>query len=114
MGGAARNLWLVGSTAGATPAGVALFSAFLALVALKFVVNHALAVPSMAVNRSMKEGKHMTRTKVMFAAVLDTIHRLGVSGLASCLLAKGSMPSNNAFRPTTQVPYIRTAAELRR
>lgn len=90
----------MGSTAGATPAGAALLSAFLALVALQFVVNHTLAVPSAAVNFA-KKGKHMKRAKVMFASVLDTIHGLGVSGLASCLLAKGSLSLNKALKPTS-------------
>lgn len=79
----------MGSSAGATPAGAALLSVLFALVALKFVVNHTLAVPSAAV-RFAKKGKYMKRVKVMFASVLDTIHGLGVSSLASCLLTKGA------------------------
>ena len=66
-----------------------MLSALLALVAVKFFINHTLAVPSTAAT-SVKEGKRMKRVKVMFASVLDTIHGLGVSGLASCLLAKGA------------------------
>lgn len=91
----------MGSTVGATPAGAALLSAFLALVALKFVINHTLAVPSTAVE-SVKEGGFMKRAKVVFASVLDTVHGLGVSGLASCLLAKISLSPKNSAHPT---PY---------
>ena len=84
------------SSIGAIPAGATLLLAFLALVALKFIIlNHTLAVPNAAV-KSAKEGDHMKRVKVIFTSVLDTIHGLGVSGLASCLLAKGSLLDNVA------------------
>ena len=32
----------------------------------------------------------MKRVKVMFASAMDTVHALGASGLASCLLTKSS------------------------
>lgn len=75
---------------GATPVGAALFSAFLALVAFKFLVNRVLAVPSVTGNFT-KEGSLMKRAKLMFASALETVHGLGVSGLASCLLTQGSL-----------------------
>lgn len=62
------GLGSVGSTAGVTPAGAALLSAFFVLVALKTLVNHALAVPS-AAGDSAKEGSVMKRVKYVFASV---------------------------------------------
>ena len=79
---------------GATPMGAALLSAFLALVALKFLVNRVLAAPSVT-DKFTKEGSFMERAKLMFASALETVNGLGVSGLASCLLTQGSLMPDN-------------------
>ena len=46
-----------------------------------------------------KEDNCMSKLKVMLASALDTLHGLGVSGFASCLLTKGSLTPNNSFKP---------------
>jgi hypothetical protein len=78
----------VGSSAGSTPAGAALLSAFFALVVLRFIAVK-LAVPS-ATDLFAKEGGFMKKVKLMLASAVDTCHGLGVSSLAGCLLTKVS------------------------
>ena len=89
----------MGSSAGATPAGLVLLSALFALVAVKYVVNRLLEMPS-AGELTAKEDNCMSKFKVMLASAMDTIHGLGASGLASCLLTKDSLAPNNSFKPT--------------
>ena len=88
----------MGSSAGATPAGAVLLSALFALAAVKYVVNRLLAMPTVRVQVT-KEDNCMSKLKVMLASALDTLHGLGVSGFASCLLTKGSLTPNNSFKP---------------
>jgi hypothetical protein len=80
----------VGSSAGVTPAGAVLLSALFALATLKYVVNRLLAMPS-ARDLVAKEDTYMSKFNVMLASVLETLHGLGVSGFASCLLTKDSL-----------------------
>lgn len=77
---------------GSIPVG-ALILAFLVLVALKFVVSHTLEGPS-AAEKPAKEDKNMSRSKLAFISVLDTIHGLGINVFAGCLplLTKRSLP----------------------
>jgi hypothetical protein len=46
-----------------------------------------------------KKGEVMKRVKVMFASVMETIHGLGVSGLASGLLTEGFSTHRSGIRP---------------
>lgn len=101
----------MGSTAGATPAGAALLSAFFALVALKYLINHTLAMPRAAVT-SAKEGSYMKRAEFLFASVLDTFHGLGVSGLASSLLTKASLLDSTASRGELALAIVKWAHAL--
>ena len=91
----------MGSSGGATPPGAVLLSVLLALVAIKYVVNRLLAVPT-ATDLFAKGDSLMKRVKVMLASVLDTVHGLGVSGLASCLLTKDSSAPNYSLKRTNQ------------
>lgn len=87
--GGTRNLWLVGSSAGSTPAGTVLLSTLFVLMAMNYVVNRLLAMPS-AEGMTAKEDNRMSKFKVMLASATNTLHGLGVSGLAGCLLTKDS------------------------
>ena len=80
----------MGSSAGSTPAGTVLLSALFALAAVKYVVYRLLAMPSVG-DLSTKEDNCMSKFKVMLASAMGTLHGLGVSGLAGCLLTKDSL-----------------------
>lgn len=82
-------VWLVDSTAGATPAGEVMLSASFALVCLRLFANRILAMPSATVHLA-RRGFTMKRAMLLFVSVADTLFALGAGVLASCLLAKYS------------------------
>ena len=84
----------MGSSAGSIPAGTVLLAALFALVAVKYFFYRLLEVPS-AGELSAKEDICMSRLTVMLASAVETLHGLGVSGLAGCLLTKESLTPND-------------------
>lgn len=76
---------------GSIPMAVVLLLALFVLVLFKFILNHNLAIPSVAV-QSTKEGSCMKiKVKLMFASVLETLYGLGVSSWVGYLLPKATL-----------------------